>query len=227
MADRLWRVQVTIPMDTAIPQDAVTNTFYFDDDDDPLWSAEQTFGRIVDRLDAFYAAFSVDLFPVVVGNVATVRAYDMAAPEPRVQVDQGTFPIATGASGPLPSEVALCASFSADLASGDNPKRRRGRLYLGPVAESAVSVINGYSRPQLSLRESIRDAMDALATPDPHDVDPGWFLNWAVYSPTTHAASTVGEAFNDVRSGWVDDAWDTQRRRGVAPTARVTFDNAP
>jgi len=39
---------------------------------------------------------------------------------------------------------------------------------------------------------------------------------WVVYS-------TVDNAMYPVDNGWVDNSWDTQRRRGVKPTARYTF----
>jgi hypothetical protein len=40
--------------------------------------------------------------------------------------------------------------------------------------------------------------------------------DWVVYSPTD-------DAYHEVANGWVDNAWDTQRRRGYKPTSRTTF----
>jgi hypothetical protein len=39
---------------------------------------------------------------------------------------------------------------------------------------------------------------------------------WSVWSEANQTASPV-------RDGWVDDAWDTQRRRGLDSSARTTF----
>jgi hypothetical protein len=41
-------------------------------------------------------------------------------------------------------------------------------------------------------------------------------VEWAIYSPTANLHKTITDI-------WVDDAWDTQRRRGLAPTTRDTF----
>jgi len=40
--------------------------------------------------------------------------------------------------------------------------------------------------------------------------------DWIVYS-------TVDQAGHEVIGGWVDNAWDIQRRRGELSTSRLTF----
>jgi len=55
---------------------------------------------------------------------------------------------------------------------------------------------------------------------------------WAVFSPTiaggwflpdTEGPPNLPAAYSPVQSGWVDNAWDTQRRRGLEATARTVF----
>jgi hypothetical protein len=40
--------------------------------------------------------------------------------------------------------------------------------------------------------------------------------NWVAYSPTADEA-------NQITNGWVDNAWDTQRRRGLYYSQRGTY----
>lgn len=223
MADRLWRAQVSIPLDSLIPQDQIVNTWYFDDDDDPVAGPEDTADWIATLLSQFYNVVETNLLATNVGPQATIRMYDMADPEPRQVVETRTFALGPGAGSPLPNEVALCLSFAASLSSGQIAARRRGRIYLGPVGSAAAEIVGSQSRPSAAVRDAIAAAAGVMADGLEHPGSPGLRLRWSIYSPTTDATSTLGEAFNDVLSGWVDDAWDTQRRRGPAPTTRSTF----
>lgn len=224
MADRLWRAQVTIPLDSLVPEDAIVNTFHFDDDDDPVAAPDDTEGWIMQLLTAFYQSFDQLLFPNTVASPAVVKMYDMAELEPRQQVGGGTIPLTPSAADPYPGEVALCLSFAAAQESGVNPARRRGRLYLGPVANDVYVVAASQARPAQTLVDLIVGAADTLQAGLEHPASPGFRLRWSVYSPTTRAGGgTVGDSFNDVLTGWVDDAWDTQRRRGPKPSQRTTF----
>lgn len=228
MADRLWRAQVTIPLASEIPEDAIVNTFHFDDDDDPAAAPEDTAGWIMEMLTAFYNVVDGELFGDSVGPEATVKMYDMATPEPRLLIATDTIALTPSVVSCLPNEVALCLSYAAAPAAGVNPQRRRGRVFLGPVKTTAVATINGQSRPIESVRTAIAAAAGVMCDGIEHPASPGFRCRWALYSPTTdEGGATVGDSFFDVVSGWIDDAWDTQRRRGAAPTARVTFAPSP
>lgn len=224
MADRLYRVQVSIPLESAVAEDAIVNTFYFDDDDDPVAGPEDTQGWILDKLTAFYQAVDSVMFPDTVGGNATVRMYDMRDPEPRVAKAEEQIMLNPSINAPLPNEVALCMSFQAERVSGQLQRRRRGRVFLGPVAESAVAVIGSHSRPLASVRNTIATAAEAMATPFLHPGSPGLHLNWSIYSRRTdELGASLDDSFHDVKDGWIDDAWDIQRRRGAAPTAREVW----
>ena len=224
MADRLYRVQVTVPLDSMIPDDAIVNTWHFDDDDDPVAAPSDTQGWIMQALTAFYTAIDSAVFPASVASPLTVRMYDMREAEPRQPVDVDTIAIVPSADDPLPNEVALTMSFAATPISGVNPQRRRGRLYLGPIAASAGELVNSQWRPKAATRTAIANAASALIDGVEHPGSPGLHLKWAIYSPTTDAGgANLDDSFHDVVSGWVDDAFDTQRRRGCEPTTRTVF----
>lgn len=218
MPDTLLRVQVVIPTTGGVPDDSVSNTFYFDGDDGNSEEDYYTVARqmVVD----FYGAIDGVLFPNTVDSPATMKMYDMRDATPRIPKFTDTFPITPTASDPFPSEVALCASFRAAQVSGVPAARRRGRLYIGPITIIRGTIIDGQSRPDST-------AMTTLATACANLEDGGAMnvgsMKWAVYSPTTHLATNVDDAFNDVLDGWVDNAWDTQRRRGCDASARTLF----
>lgn len=225
MADKLMRAQVTIPLDSGIPEDAIVNTFHFDGDDAlGLQSVDSYYDAVMTLLTGFYQAIDGEVFPSSVADEAVVRIYDLADPEQRIVRRQDTIPLTNIAADPMPNEVALCMSIAAAPAAGVNPQRRRGRIFLGPIANTKVVVIGGQARPQLAMREAVAAAAATMAEGELLNIGDPERVRWAIYSPTTdEGGATLGDSFFDVVSGWIDDAWDTQRRRGAAPTARVTF----
>lgn len=223
MADRLMRAQVVIPLDSNIPEDAIVNTLYFDQDDNGLLPPpDDSYDAVVASLAQFYNAFDNTIFPSTVATSATVRIYDMRDPEPRQMRRLDAFAIVPSGQAPLPNEVACCASFAADYESGVNPARRRGRVYLGPISSGVVEVLNSQAMITQAAVDAIIAGLDSLLAPN--DVG-GSSLTWALYSPTTDAGgANIDDSFFDVQRGWVDNAFDTQRRRGAAPTIRTTTD---
>lgn len=115
----------------------------------------------------------------------------------------------------LPAEVAYALSFRGDFgadvefAAGSRPRARdRGRIYFGPLGLDAV-VTGGpgvKANPSAGLKDSVLQA--------------GAFLRdeatteWVVWS-------RAGAKVTPVTVVSIDDAFDTQRRRGEAPTAKT------
>lgn len=209
------RAQVVLPHDSGLSKDVITNTWHFNTYAGTAAANAQT---VRTRLAAFYtgtplaeggpwtAFMGAHLGP----GLITVKVYDLLDPEPRVPVHTGTFDITTEAGGSqLPAEVALCLSFQAQPASGVAQARRRGRVYLGPFDSTALAADG---RPGTSVIARIRSAASVLL--NANDAN----LRWAVYSKASEPDTGY-----DVHNGWVDNAWDTQRRRGLAPLTRVTF----
>lgn len=214
--DELYKFQVTIPTDSGIPKDSITNTFHFVND-----SAFATdFDNVRDMLRDFYTVAPLpgsgsiaSFMAKSLTGPATVKAYNMAAPIPRAPDYESTFAITFGSTQPdLPAENSIVLSFQAPRESGLPQARRRNRVYLGPFSEGANT---DAGRPGIGPRiaSAARDMLEAS------DSSVAW--RWVIYSPTT-------EEFHLVTNGWVDNAWDTQRRRGLAPTTRTTWtDSTP
>lgn len=124
--------------------------------------------------------------------------------------------VTVGANAPLPSEVACCLSIHGSLAglverAGTTrpAARHRGRLYLGPWDSNWCSQDATTFRPSAS---TLANVINGAATTLMGATD----VTWSVWSRTN-------KAFYPVSGGFVDNEWDTQRRRGTQATARVTF----
>lgn len=136
----------------------------------------------------------------------TIKTYDLADAMPREPTEfVDTLPAATSSNG-LPAEVACCLSFQ-----GGPPvtAHRRGRLYIGPLAVEANDPASSTTPARVST--SLRNALRTAAF-DVRESGTGW----SIFSPTTGL-------FSPVVTGHVDDAFDTQRRRGVAPSGRLSI----
>lgn len=209
--------------DTNLPEDDVVNVWHFDGDDSQTWAEDQD--DLAERLRDFYLAIQTYLARTLSGAL-NVRIYDLEQPEPRVPRYEANYTITPNSSVPLPSEVAVCLSMQATPTSGIPQARRRGRVYIGPLANGVLSnETAGQADPAIApaFVTALANAAAAMAIgPDPGD------FRLAVYSPTIHASTgSLDQAFNDVTSGWIDNAWDVQRRRGSAPTTRTLWTPTP
>ena len=108
----------------------------------------------------------------------------------------------------LPSEVALCLSFQAPRIPGQIQNRRQGRVYIGPLNTGVASA----GRPSSTARSTLAAAAGVLGVDIQTDTDGFWAV-WSAMNGTTA----------EVEEGWVDDAFDTQRRRGLQRTTKTTF----
>jgi hypothetical protein len=141
-----------------------------------------------------------------------IKVYDMGDPVPRQPLTvfpMVTFPVAPAQTG-FPDEVALVLSFQGAKVSGVPQARRRNRVYFGPVTTASAVVTSNENRPSAGIIDDLIKAADeklAIATLG---------VEWIVRSETTGVVTPVTD-------GWVDNSWDTQRRRGTAPSARTVF----
>lgn len=150
------------------------------------------------------------LFPATVATTAHVaKIYDLDDPEPRAPILQQNWSLGTAASGnALPSEVSLCLSYEGARVSGQDQKRRRGRMYLGPLDTGTCTAAG---RPEPAGITTIQNA----------------FLAFLVDMDAANAVFGVYSRSNDVlvvpATAWVDNAFDVQRRRGLDATERNTL----
>lgn len=210
----IFRVQVVMQAPSGLPEDQFVNNWYFRNDDNPLINPDTLAGYMKSVLDAFYDQQNGSATSTVASwltNFQSVvyKVYDLVEATPRYPITDPLDASWTGgASGSvLPREVACCLSYQ----SGNGP-RRRGRLYIGPLRNTTVTIQDNHPVPEddfeLALMES---AVNVLNTSEN--------VTWMQVSPTAGAAW-------EVTGGWVDNAFDTQRSRGKSPSSRRRYDSS-
>lgn len=138
-----------------------------------------------------------------------LKFIEIGLPQPNYPKFEITWNFLSAATAiELPMEVALCASYANSRANTVPRGRRRGRIYLSGWSEDA----NAAGRPGAgtvgALAQAYYDyvvAFNAIGT-----LDAGV---WSRAGGTVYPIDTVH----------VDNAWDTQRRRGSKSTARTTI----
>lgn len=199
----VYRAQVRVPGKSALPHDVFVNTFAFRNDQ--LVSAEMA-DLLVTVLTAFYGFFDQYLSNTqALWSGTELRVYDLGQQPPR-QPQIREMPItASGSGNPYPGEVACCLSYYAER----NLPRNRGRLYIGPLLASSATV----STTEVVPTQAFVDAL----------IDGGANLIGTTEDVTWGLVSQMDQDFKVVTNLWVDNAYDTQRRRGREPTARTVW----
>lgn len=140
-------------------------------------------------------------------DASQFQVYDVSAGGPPVSeelADPALFPI-TGNSGP--QEVQVCVTRWTDDSIGR--ERKHGRWYVGPISGSYLNA----ARPASALQTRIQQFQQALhAQFTSNGMDP------VVVSRTTGLATGY-----PITQYSIDNAWDTQRRRGIDPTDELVF----
>lgn len=222
-------VQAIFQGRSGLARDQFVNNWYFASDivspADPL--PAEVGGAIAKVHDWYVNSVSsvIHWYSGEVEPVATFKAYNTGAARPRpilaeVTWDMGSF----GSTTALPEEVALCLSYY----SVRNIPRDRGRIYVGPLADAALSsgtpshpapglsaaMINGALR--LLDPATVNDLTGAV------DLPAGTLTNSPAQLWLQHSGTPVA-LYRPVTHGWVDNEWDTVRRRRVRADARVSF----
>ena len=212
-------VQCVLGRDSNLSEDQVVNTWHFSD----LTTASADPGditAILSALDGFYQEIDSMLGGQLSADI-DFKVYDLADPAPRIPIQEAPgSSLVTAATG-LPSEVACCLSFKATDESGVNPASLRGRVFIGPLSPSWLDApALGAVRPAAGFTTALRTAAVNMNTAV--QTSPSGYQH-VVYSPTRDAAgSTLIGATRAVVQYSTDNAFDTQRRRGSAPTLRLT-----
>lgn len=202
------RTQVSFPAASADSEDTVMNTWHFDITDA---HSEGNCTPVATALDTFYTSLITLLSATITWANGRIKMYDLAESTPRAPIYDQPFVISgTASSSMLPPELAVVLTYQAVPLSGVRQSRRRGRLYLGPWSSAANSTASGTIAS--ATYTPVATAAAALLTAS--DSAAGWA--WIVHSETASGNSVVD-------NGWVDNAWDVQRRRGQDASVRVTF----
>lgn len=214
----LLRVQVELPSDTSIPSDGAMNVWHFWVED----TESTNMGLALAALETFYLAVDTYLSSTLTGAM-NVKVYDLKDPTPRVPIFEETNTLTPGTGSLIPTEVAVCLSHSGAPVAGENQARRRGRIFLGPVHDTMCQNTGGSVFVNSTARTAIAAAADALM-----DAGDGATFQWVVFSPTTAGPlpwdeNTLEAASTPVEQGYIDNAFDTQRRRGPDASARTNW----
>jgi hypothetical protein len=212
---------------SGLPEDRFVNDIWFDSTSISLSDADA---------DTFRDAWALFFNDVITDTLAdfmsdqidrsadacVINFYDGLTPGPPEKIRTWTLN-AIGAVQSLPNEVAYCLSFAASTAgvaeTAANPSpppatirpasRRRGRIYLGPLNVGVLGTESGDVKPHADFQARVGAGAGAFAGT--------LFLSsipWVVYSK-------ADDFFRDVSQVWTDDAFDTQRRRGMKPSAKT------
>jgi hypothetical protein len=203
----LYQAQTTIVTTSGIAADNAINTTY--------WVAADTsnLDDVASALDASYTVMRPYFASFVPQNGHSTKFYDLEDPIPRAPVAEFSWGLDTSPTGSaLPTEVALCVSFQGDPLSGQPQARRRGRNYLPFLGGS---VIDGVGRPSTAVINAAVAWGQGLLDFSQTGGNPTWVVNSTFGAPL--------EFTTTITNGWVDNEFDTQRRRGRAATARTTF----
>lgn len=207
------RAQVTFKAASGLPEDNVVNTFHFGQPGAGKFPPGEVAQVVRNFYQTLWNGMSFPLERYLGEHIARdepseIDLYDLNDPEPRVPYDHLAWtPAQPHGTSNFPGEVALCLSWKADAVSGVPLGRLRGRTYLGPLIVDAGLISGAEVRPTPQLLDDARTAMGNLI-----DTANGEFV---IFSRTA-----IPDLASPVTSGYVDNAFDTIRSRGAAPTQR-------
>lgn len=202
------RAMVTLPMDTGAASDSVVNTWHFV----TVTDAPSTLDGISNALSTFYSSLNSILSQNINHSAVSIRFYSLEQAKPRPPIYTKNISITSPSPAVvLPPELAICLSFQATRQAGVNQARRRGRIFIGPLNINAQNAGN-IDTTKVTL---VKDAGLALLTASRSSVEWEWVTSSATFAATPYT--------NPVDNGWVDNAFDIQRRRGWDASVRSTF----
>lgn len=196
--------QTTIPtVDNAV-ENYASNTMHFVADD------LTALGLVHTAIIAMYNTWRPQMNALARQTNWQIKSYLDTDPIPRAPVLTTTFSLGAAPSGAAtPPEVSLCLSYQGARVSGVPQARKRGRVYLPFLNSTAVGSDGrpaaGTLTAAVACGQGLLTASDSAGT---------W--SWVIFS-------AVAPGYSDVVDGWVDNEFDTQRRRGRKSTARTTF----
>ena len=143
-----------------------------------------------------------------VDSSVRVKLYNLSDPKPRAPVVDTDFLLAPlGTAAAAPPQTAICLSWRRAFESGVKRATAYNRVYIGGLSQNALGT---GGRPGLEAQQSCANALWILGEAAGSSVS--WA--WVGYSPS------IPEAW-PIALGWVDDAFDTQRRRELNPTTKL------
>ena len=212
-----YQTQVSIPYFTMLPTDVMTNVLHWNWPVGPP-PEPADFATLANVLSGFYndvysAGHSIAAYTVPAAT--RIKIYNLADPTPRVPVYDATLAngMVKAVTTKAPPEMAMVVSYQAALVSGEPQASRRGRMYLGALADNWIDAgtESVFPNPAPSLELALNSAVQNMISTA---LGADWIF--VVLSRKLNTAAIV-------TNGWIDNAFDTQRRRGNAPTSRVVW----
>lgn len=210
------RVQAVLQGISALPEDRYITTWAFSSD---AASTDAGKAAAIAKVRNFYVnntTYGGNIASKLAGStinetLSTLRAYDLGQPVgQRVPYVEPFTGLVLNTVAAMPSEVAVCASYYA----GFNQRGLRGRVYLGPLNTNAsTSSATAPTRVNNDFMLDIRAGLDAMASVTA-------FPRWCIISRGFPTGAPIARV---ITGGWVDNAFDTQRRRGEDATVRHTW----
>lgn len=212
----IYRVDAVLPFVTNLPRDVAVNTFHVEADD---MTGDQL-NAVHGAIPGFYnndpgtVAIAYRLTSYITRGTdecyLTIREVGVPGPP----LDYFPFTLeAAGANTSLPFEVAVCCSYGSIVPTVPRA-RSRGRIFLGPLI-AGTAVVNATSGQQPYVADDFMEDI-GLAAAELHAALSSYNVEWGVYS-------RVDTELYPIEAGYVDNAFDTQRRREVDATVRVPW----
>lgn len=204
-----YRVQVVFQGKSGLPEDVFINNFVFRNDGLP--NAAVMADTVETMLQAFYTGTPSAVTTPISQYLAwdgisgvTMRQYDLGQAPPRLPtVRENLLSVGIQNGDTLPREVAACLSYESEKRG----PRGRGRIFLGPLSTQGMTSSDGVTRVSQPFRQAVADrALDLVNSTEN--------ATWVLLSPTDGDTSRIV-------GGYVDNAFDTQRSRGAAPSTRT------
>lgn len=222
-----YRMTVTMNRKSSVERDKVMNTWHFIAPSGTPTSTD--FGNMMNVYKEFLESIRSWFSATLAGQPDSllVEFWKLTAEKPPPGTGLGP-PVSSGQMGwttppstvGYPSEVSSCITLDGTTVldaehgtGGTRPaSRKRNRKYVGPLAATAGSADPTTSeiRPTVTFRTALTNAILT------HLINAAIAKGWALtgFSPTNWQTFPL-------KSVWVDDAFDTQRRRGEEPTIQT------
>jgi hypothetical protein len=196
-----YKFSISMPVTDTLARNRITNTVHLEHVSGGLLDTDLQ-GMCEDLVEMYQARYGITTREV------QCKAYDTDAvpnyPRASAIVNSGVV-----WDTAMPREVALCLSFSGPNRGN---KSERGRIYLMPQLTLAAGGVDHLRPSAQALDWALKFYNEPNGSfPDLGGVD--W--KFGVWSPTY-------KKFRQATQAWVNDDWDTQRRRGLRETMRVT-----
>ena len=220
-----FKIVTTWQRKSGIERDAVQNVWYYQGPSTNPAPAD--FGNWANNFTAFLGAIGNGLGRVMSTSVDDISVAYWLLPNtpgaigaPKMELLTSNAIVGTGVT--LPTEVAICMTLEADITGipeqgpgGVRPAaRRRNRKYIGPLDESWVS-FTGVTEEPVPTQTRLDTLLSAYKT---HMIDAMVTDGWVgvCFSQANWDAHPILRV-------WVDNAFDSQRRRGNDPTLKTAL----